>query len=157
MDSEISSEIASDIIRRRNPHVYRRVVHWGECDPQGVIYTPRASEYAIDVIENWLIEETGISWLDIRDEGLGCPTVSTQTVFSNVLRVGAVVDLVLRVKKVGRSSITFEVQSFDSEGVLCFQVDHTSCFVTDQPFASIPIPEKIRANLEAYQAACEEE
>ncbi len=156
MDSEISPEIAPDMIRGRYPHVYRRLVHWGECDPQGVIYTPRASEYAIDVIENWLIEAAGINWLQIRDQGLGCPTVSTQTIFSHVLRVGAVVDLAIRVKKVGSSSVTFEVQCINEQGVLCFTVEHISCFVTDQPFASVPIPDEIRKSLEAYLAACKE-
>ena len=35
----------------------KRMVRWGDCDPAGIIYTPKAIDYALETIENWLIEE----------------------------------------------------------------------------------------------------
>ena len=60
----------------------------------------------------------------------------------------------IRIKKIGKSSVAFEVKCFNADGVLCFTVDHISCFVTDQPFASAPIPDEIRASLDVYVDAC---
>ena len=42
------------------------MVRWGDCDTAGIIYTPKAIDYALETIENWLIEENGISWMDIK-------------------------------------------------------------------------------------------
>ena len=53
----------------------KRMVRWGDCDPAGIIYTPKAIDYALETIENWLIEEIGISWMDMRNKGKGLASV----------------------------------------------------------------------------------
>ena len=52
------------------------MVRWGDCDPAGIIYTPKAIDYALETIENWLIEEIGISWMDMRNKGKGLASVN---------------------------------------------------------------------------------
>ena len=51
------------------------MVRWGDCDPAGIIYTPKAIDYALETIENWLIEEIGVSWMDMRNKGKGLASV----------------------------------------------------------------------------------
>ena len=39
------------------PFSKERFVRWGECDPAGVIYTPRVFEYALDTLEEFHTDE----------------------------------------------------------------------------------------------------
>ena len=122
------------------PFIQSRIVRWGDCDPAGIIYTPRILDYAIETVETCLREVMGASWNVMREQhNIGKP-----------LAPDMAVDLVLTLEKLGRSSMTSRIVCVDAEGVEYFRVLLVNCFVTgDSPtdIRALPISETWRERL----------
>ena len=133
------------------PFVQSRIVRWGDCDPAGIIYTPRILDYATETVEACLREVMGASWNDMREQhNIGGPTVRFECDILRPLAPDMAVDLVLTVEKLGRSSTIFRVACMDAEGAEYFQARLVSCFVTrDSPteIRALPLPEAWRERL----------
>ena len=80
----------------------RRRLSWGEADPAGTIYAPRAIDLAIQAIEALWIDALGLSFREFQARhGLGAPWVHTSCEFSNPLRAGESFDLAIAIEKLG--------------------------------------------------------
>jgi len=41
----------------------KRMVRWGDCDPAGIIYTPKAIDYALETIETGSLKKSeSVGW-----------------------------------------------------------------------------------------------
>lgn len=133
------------------PFIQSRIVRWGDCDPAGIIYTPRILDYAIETIETCLREVMGASWNVMREQhNIGGPTVHFECDIRKPLAPDMAVDLVLTLEKLGRSSMTSRIVCVDAEGVEYFRVLLVNCFVTgDSPtdIRALPISETWRERL----------
>ncbi len=131
--------------------IQSRIVRWGDCDPAGIIYTPRILDYAIETVETCLREVMGASWNVMREQhNIGGPTVHFECDIRKPLAPDMAVDLVLTLEKLGRSSMTSRVVCVDAEGVEYFRVLLVNCFVTgDSPtdIRALPISETWRERL----------
>ncbi|MDH3966294.1 MAG: acyl-CoA thioesterase, partial [Rhodospirillales bacterium] len=59
-----------------------RRVKWGDCDPAGIIYTPRVLDYAMETLEAWNREVLGVPWMKLNWEmSMGWPTVRAELDF----------------------------------------------------------------------------
>ena len=68
------------------PFSVRRTVIWGDCDPAGIVYTPRVLDYAMEILEAWYREVLGVSWLKLnREMGMGAPTAVSWYVKSRLM------------------------------------------------------------------------
>ena len=127
------------------PFIQSRIVRWGDCDPAGIIYTPRILDYAIETVETCLREVMGASWNVMREQhNIGGPTVHFECDIRKPLAPDMAVDLVLTLEKLGRSSMTSRIVCVDAEGVEYFRVLLVNCFVTgDSPtdIRALPISE----------------
>ena len=133
------------------PFIQSRIVRWGDCDPAGIIYTPRILDYAIETVETCLREVMGASWNVMREQhNIGGPTVHFECDIRKPLAPDMAVDLVLTLEKLGRSSMTSRIVCVDAEGVEYFRVLLVNCFVTgDSPtdIRALPISETWRERL----------
>ena len=133
------------------PFIQSRIVRWGDCDPAGIIYTPRILDYAIETVETCLREVMGASWNVMREQhNIGGPTVHFECDIRKPLAPDMAVDLVLTLEKLGRSSMTSRIVCVDAEGVEYFWVLLVNCFVTgDSPtdIRALPISETWRERL----------
>ena len=133
------------------PFIQSRIVRWGDCDPAGIIYTPRILDYAIETVEACLREVMGASWNVMREQhNIGGPTVYFECDIRKPLAPDMAVDLVLTLEKLGRSSMTSRIVCVDAEGVEYFRVLLVNCFVTgDFPtdIRALPISEAWRERL----------
>ena len=131
--------------------IQSRIVRWGDCDPAGIIYTPRILDYAIEMVEACLREVMGASWNVMREQhNIGGPTVHFECDIRKPLAPDMAVDLVLTLEKLGRSSMTSRIVCVDAEGVEYFRVLLVNCFVTgDSPtdIRALPISETWRERL----------
>jgi len=131
--------------------IQSRIVCWGDCDPAGIIYTPRILDYAIETVETCLREVMGASWNVMREQhNIGGPTVHFECDIRKPLAPDMAVDLVLTLEKLGRSSMTSRIVCVDAEGVEYFRVLLVNCFVTgDSPtdIRALPISETWRERL----------
>ncbi len=139
------------------PFSVMRRVKWGECDPAGIIYTPRVLDYAMEVVEAWFQETVGVTWLTLnREMGMGAPTVRAELDFLRAPRPDQDLVLNLRVENLGRSSIRLLVTGVDQTGREMFRVKLVSCIVSRPAFKPIAIPDEFRASIQAYQKACDD-
>jgi len=134
----------------------RRTVNWGDCDPAGIVYTPRVLDYVCETIDAWLREELAASWwqLNSSGKGLGLPTVNAVCDFISILSPDQSVELSMYIREIGRSSIGFEVEGVAEGDRLVFRVKLVSCALDLTSRRATPIPDWMREKLEAYQKGC---
>ena len=94
------------------------MVRWGDCDTAGIIYTPKAIDYSIETIENWLIEEIGISWMDMRNKGEGLASVKFDCEYHAPMKAETFINVSLNVKNLGESSIDLFIEGVDAHSDL---------------------------------------
>ena len=137
------------------PYTKRRRLLWGDCDPAGVVYTPQVFHIGMEIIEHWLVELIGHDWVALHNEfELDTPTVRLGCEFMHPVRAGDEIELRVRIKKLGGSSINYIVEGFNEAEELCFEIDQVSCFVGADEFKPVRIPEDFRDKIAAYGAAC---
>lgn len=137
------------------PYSHECVVHWGDCDPAGVVYTPRVFDYFMQALEAWYVAYLGYNFFEMRTErNTGNPTVRTECDYLTVLRAGQEFTLELRIEKVGGASIKFIGDALGADGTHYFRIKHTSCAIECDDFAPKRLPEDMRQRLLDYQRDC---
>ncbi|MCZ6605894.1 MAG: hypothetical protein O7C63_07090 [Alphaproteobacteria bacterium] len=132
-----------------------RRVNWGDCDPAGIIYTPRAVDYVVETVEAWYHEVLGTSSAKLNiEEQTGRPTVRFEIDFISALPVDSQIVCELRLERVGRTSLTVQVTAHDGKDKIYFRASMVSCLVEKPAFKPKEFPAEMRERIEAYQAAC---
>jgi 4-hydroxybenzoyl-CoA thioesterase len=137
------------------PFTVTRRILWGDSDPAGIVYTPRIFYFAIETVEEWLIEILGHNWKSLQDNfKIDTPTVKMSCEFFHPLRTGENVNIILKVKKLGGASIHYTVDGSNSDNYHCFRVEQIACFVDSKSFKPIPILPEFRKKIKFYQDSC---
>jgi 4-hydroxybenzoyl-CoA thioesterase len=135
------------------PFTISRPVRWGDCDPAGVIYTPRVNYFVLEAIEDFQVALIGNAWGELlKARGMGAPTVRTEIDYLRPPHVEQMIQLVVRLERIGGASVTYRVESQDSEGTIYFRARHVSCYVDNDTFKPVAIPADIRSLLQSYEA-----
>lgn len=138
------------------PFVLRRVIKWGDTDAAGVVYTPRFLHFAIEAAESWFKHATGTHWVNLPSHyGIETPPIATNMTFHHALWPDDRLDLTVLLTKIGRSSYTVAVSGRNQDGVSCFENEVTYVAIDPKARKSLPLSEKLRNKLQAYQNACE--
>lgn len=141
---------------RKHIFTVRRVISWGDCDPAGFIYTPRALDFACEAIDSWLREELKVSWWQLKSSGsgLGLPTVNAVCDYISILRPDQSVELNVLIREIGRSSVVFEVDGMAAGDRLAFRVKMVSCATDMAKLRATRIPDWMRKKFETYKRSC---
>ena len=136
------------------PYTVRRIVKWGECDPAGIVYTPRFLDWVLEAAESFFAEVVGVDWFQLKQtHGLGSPSVSTTIDFRKPIKHGEPFTIEVLVKKLSRSTITYAMRGRNGAGELCFAAELVSCIIDAARVKSVSIPDVIRQPILDYQAA----
>lgn len=108
----------------------QRTVAFGDCDPAGIVYTPRVLDYCLEAIDQlWRTILDGRGWYELTmDNNRGTPFVNVNMNFTGTMTPREILEITVRLAKVGRTSITFEVTASQS-GRACFNGSLTSVIV----------------------------
>ena len=154
MDATVPSDTKTHLEIR--PFTVTRTVKWGDCDPAGIIYTPRVLDYTMKILEAWYREVVGVPWLKLnREMSMGAPTVRAELDFLDAPAPDQDMELDLLVEELGRSSITFLVTGRDTAGKAYFRAKLVSCFISRPAFKPVAIPQEFRDRIQAYRKACD--
>ncbi len=135
--------------------VVKRVVSWGDCDPAGVVFMPRLMDFAVEAAEKWYLGNFGYTWLSLRRErGIGSPMVKTQLDIMAPAEPGDELALTVRLKRVGSTSVTYQITGAKADGTPCFKAEMVQVSVEVEEFKSVAIPEPMRTHMQAYHDAC---
>ena len=134
------------------PFIVRRRIAFRDCDPAGLVYTPRFFDpIATSALELFMMEACGPP--DARDdfaEGLGFPAKAFNLVFHKGTRLGDMIDIRVACARVKKTTFAFSVEGRDAGGDLLFDGELTSICVRRDSFAATPVPPELRARLNEY-------
>jgi acyl-CoA thioesterase FadM len=134
-------------------YTQRRRLNWGEADPAGTIYAPRAIDFAIQAIEGLWMEALGLSFREFQARhGLGTPWVHTSCEFARPLRAGEPFDLTIALEKLGTSSLNWRGEATRPDGEKLFHLKLVSVVIDMSSGAARVIPADVRAGLAPYVA-----
>lgn len=125
----------------------RYQVEFNHCDPAGIVFYPRYFEMLNSVAENFFKDVLDRPFAQVVGGGNGSPTVRIEAQFKAPSRLGDLVDFVMQVRAVGRSSVDFHTTLRGTDGALRAEFDHR--VVWTQGPVSAPWPDNLRTRLEA--------
>lgn len=128
----------------------RVVFRHGQCDPAGIVYTPKFFDVFNQTIEKWFCESLGVDYYEVlgpRRIGLGYAAASAT--FFTPCKMGDEIEVFVDVDRVGTKSYTLVLHALkgDGEALRGQFVTVTTSLAAHQ---SIPIPEDIRKALVVY-------
>lgn len=132
--------------------VTTRTVKWGDCDPAGILYTPRVFDYITEAVEAWVRDVGGIAWDEMIGRGFGAPTVHTSVDFRTPMAPNLELAVGVLLEKVGGTSLCFRILGDGLDGTRYFEGKLVSVFIDFATRRPIPIPAALRARAEAYAA-----
>lgn len=140
----------SEALVSRRPFVVRRQVVWGECDPAGVVYTPRFADYLVSAFQWFLryeLANTGLAEL-----GIGTPMKAMSLEFHRMLKPGDWFDMRVAVTAVRTRTFDLDVQATGDDGRLHFAGLLTPIMLDNEKGVGVEIPDATRARLQTYGA-----
>ena len=137
------------------PFRLSRRVTSGDCSIAGSAYAPRVAAWAVEAAGEWYQATLGISWLEQCRRGRGAPFVRIRCQYLRPMAPGQIVEVEVRIPRLGRASIGYQVLGLDAGGAPCFEAQMTACYVSDEGgrAQAMPFPEELRRRIVAYQAA----
>lgn len=137
------------------PYVHPRRVSWADCDPAGMIYTPRVIDIATEALECFNKDVLGVSWFELNwTLQMGAPMVRVECDFLKIMPCDLELAVEVRAKRLGRASVTYQMTGRDAAGDEYFRATYVVCYIDRKDHKSTPVPDRFRDSILAYQAAC---
>jgi acyl-CoA thioesterase FadM len=141
MDKQVDAGDGDKVFR------HRIIVRWADCDPARIAYTGRIPYFALEAIDAWWGEHTGDDWYSMNvDHDRGAPFVHLSVDFRSPVTPRHLLELEVRLLKLGESSIRFSVMGFQ-DGVLCFEGQFVQVYVEADAHRKTSIPDEMRRKL----------
>lgn len=142
-------------MEKLTPYVHWRTISFGDTDAAAIVYTTRFTDYCMDASEVWFRDYLAMDWYDINiNQGLGFPVVHMELDFMSSLIGGDKLGVIVRVTKIGKTSVTLEFEGIKDNGTeqhsKCFTAKFIHCFYSNEQAGAIPIPDRQRKLLDDY-------
>ena len=129
-----------------------RKVRFSDCDPAGIVYTPRFVDMLNGVIEDFFPDALGIDYHGLIADGLGLGYASLHCDFFRPAHMGNRLIMTPLVDRIGGTSADFVVHGHDGDDEI---LRGRLVMVTTRLGRPIPLPPPIRAALTRYQEHCQ--
>ena len=124
-------------------------LRFAHCDPAGIAYYPRYFEICDGAIEDWCEQILEVPRRVLHlDMGLALPTVRLAATFSKPSRLGDLLDVVLTVGRIGKTSLELEAD-VSCAGEKRFGVSYTQVLMNMADGRPVPWPIGWRQRLAA--------
>ena len=134
------------------PFVVRRRIAFRDCDPAGIVYTPRFFDpIATGAADLFFMEICGAQ--GARDAGLetlGTPAKAINFVFHKATPLNALIDIRVCCDEIRSRTFTLGLEATNAEGGSLFSGRMTIICVDKETFTSIPVPRILRERLTMY-------
>ena len=123
------------------PVTYTRKVRFSDSDAQGIVFNGNYLTYFDDVITDYF-DAIGLPWDEFKARGYDIVLGHVEIDFRSPGRIGSTLVTGARVTKVGRSSITFELQTWDEEsGGVVADGKGIQVVVDHETLRPVPVPD----------------
>jgi YbgC/YbaW family acyl-CoA thioester hydrolase len=127
-----------------------RTVKWGECDPAGIVYTPRFSDYVVEAHLASFEQMFGRSPYDLlRAQGLALPAKALTVEFKKSLRPNQSFVMKARIAEIRTRTFDVGVDAFTDDGSATFSGTLTLICLNLNSGKSQPLPEFLLTRLRA--------
>lgn len=128
----------------------QKLIRFAHCDPAGIVFYPRYIELCVEAVEDWFNQGLGVSFWALHEEHrLGIPAVHLDVNFMTPSRHGDLLDFLLSVARIGKSSMTLDV-IVECEGQRRFRERIVVVMVSLDTMRSVPITEPWRLKFSAF-------
>ncbi len=122
----------------------QKLIRFSHCDPAGIVFYPRYIELGVEAVEDWFSQGLGVSFWALHEEHrLGIPAVNLDVNFITPSRHGDLLDFLLSVAHIGKSSMTLDV-IVECDGQRRFREKITVVLVSLDTMRSVPISDEWR-------------
>jgi acyl-CoA thioester hydrolase len=129
------------------PTVVRRRVKWGECDPAGVVYTPRFADYVVEAYLAFFESRFGAPPRErLAPLNLGMPAKALSIVFKQSLWPDQMFEMSVEVAEVRTRTFDLRVVGSVDERVAFDAIISLICIETELRQAR-PLPDFVREEL----------
>lgn len=130
------------------PFVVRRRVRFGDCDPGGVIYTPRLSYFVVEAVLDFLSQRLGgPAERRLIDMGILPPARALSIEFLSPLAWDDEVEIHVCVAELRTHAVVFSVAGHAANGAKAFTAQLTQVCVSRETRRPVNIPAALRAAL----------
>lgn len=131
-----------------SPYHYQTRIVFDECDPAGILFFGHIFSLAHRAFENF-VESVGIAYKDwFASESWAVPIRHAEVEFLNPLRLGDTATALVRLKKIGRSSLVVGY-SFHTGTQLAAEVETVHVFIDRATGKARTIPEPFAVQLKS--------
>jgi YbgC/YbaW family acyl-CoA thioester hydrolase len=125
-------------------------VRFGEVDAAGIVYYPNFYNYFHVTFEEFFGLCAGISYERVlKEDRVGFPAVHVETDFKQPLRHGDVIDVEMRIRRIGTASFTSAYRIFRDREI-CATAEVVTAVINLDTMRAIHIPEKYRRVFEQH-------
>lgn len=128
------------------PVTYRRKIRYSDTDAQGIVFNGNYATYFDDTITD-LFDLVGYEWGEVE-----IVLARMEIDFRSPARLGERVATGARVDRIGRTSLTIRLASWEEETArVVADATQTQVVVSGDDFRPVPVPEDLVAAIEAVQ------
>lgn len=129
----------------------RQLVRYSDCDPGRIVYFARFFDMFDAALEDWFAAGLGAPWGSdfIGARNLHTPSLAVACEFLRACRLGEPIDFDLWPTRLGRSSMDLALVG-SAAGEERLRVTWTLCVVSHDTWKSVPIPDDLRARMQAF-------
>ncbi|WP_226646737.1 acyl-CoA thioesterase [Microbulbifer variabilis] len=129
----------------------RRKVLFGDCDPAGIVYTPRFSNFALEATHEALSDLFGGPAITtMQQRGFVTPVRAFNLEFLTPVTWDQELEIKVSVSRVGNQSFTLRVEAYLNPDQLAFTAMITYVTLSVETKEKISLPEWLRDALREY-------
>jgi YbgC/YbaW family acyl-CoA thioester hydrolase len=140
-----------------NPFIVRRRIAFRDCDPAGIVYTPRYLDPIVTSVVELFMGEVGALFAHraAELEGIGFPAKALDFVFHHPSKVGDLIDIEIFVSNIGNKTFQLTAIAKNLERKVLFDARLTSICILSSEFKAISLPEYLIDKLKPYMREME--
>ena len=130
------------------PFTTTRTILFGDCDPAGIVYTPRIAYFVIEAIHKFLSDRLGGEGLrKVFAMGILPPARALSIEFLSPMTWDEVISIEVRSEAPGTTSFGFAVEGRQASGEVTFRASMTQVCICPESKQPIALPDALRQAL----------
>ena len=130
------------------PCITTRTILFGDCDPAGIVYTPRIAYFVIEAIHEFLSDRLGGEGLrKVFAMGILPPARALSIEFLSPMTWDEVISIEVRSEAPGTTSFGFAVEGRQASGEVTFRASMTQVCICPESKQPIALPDALRQAL----------
>jgi len=130
--------------------VSEKLIRFHHCDPAGIVFYPQYFVLFNELVEDWFTHGLHEDYATmIAVDRVGVPMAHVDCDFVSPSKIGDLLRLELRVKRVGRSSLSLYVEGI-SRGQVRVKANLVVVFASLEGTRAVPIADHVREHIERF-------